>query len=82
MMRLSSRSFAWIPIAAVLIVLGSLAGSIYLDSREVAPRFTVSAETTVLTEPLTTEGFVDYAEAARRRIAEIPPEDNAARLLL
>lgn len=70
------------PIGIGLMGVGSLATVTYLDSREKWPRFTVSAETTVLTEPLTPEGFIDYAEAARRRIQDIRPEDNAARLLL
>ncbi len=46
-------------------------------------QFRISPETTVLVEPLTADGLVDYAEAIRRRNREeVPPEQNAARLLL
>lgn len=46
-------------------------------------QFRISPETTVLTGPLTEDGLVDYAAAIRQRNRdEVPPEQNAARLLL
>lgn len=74
----------WWFVALLLLVAISLSLSLWLTvAGDPANQFTISPETTVLTEPLTDDGLVDYAEAIRRRNREeVPPEQNAARLLL
>lgn len=46
-------------------------------------QFTISSETTVVTEPINAEGLIDYAAAIRLQYQdELHSPDNAARLLL
>lgn len=46
-------------------------------------QFAISPETTVVTEPLTPLGLVDYAAALRRNHgADVAPEENCVRLLI
>ncbi len=74
----------WWFYALMLLVVVSISLSLLLTvAGDPANQFTISPETTVLIGPLTEDGLVDYAEAIRiRNREEVPPEQNAARLLL
>jgi hypothetical protein len=79
------RGWGRIWLLAIGIVLVLLIGlSLWLTvAGDPKNQFTITPETTVLTGPLTEDGLVDYAEAIRRRNREaVPPDQNAARLLL
>jgi hypothetical protein len=53
------------------------------SAKKSKPPFTISKETTYLTEPLTEDGYVDYVAAINKRCSEgVTAENNAAVLLL
>ena len=58
----------------------------YLDPVDISQRkakFTISAETTFVTEPVDSLGYVDYEAAVNQRLSRgIKPEENAVVFLL
>jgi hypothetical protein len=74
-------------VCAVLVGAGSMAAA-QDDAKQPAPaaekqtKITVSKETTAVTKPLTSEGYVNYLEAINQHYGRgVKPEDNAAVLL-
>jgi hypothetical protein len=65
---------------AVAVIVAYLAGvSVKAFGDEPVRRYTISKETTYLTEPLRKDGSVDYVAALNRRSGEgVTPENNAA----
>lgn len=66
------------PLAGAICVVGGCGSRAQTPTR---PRFTVSRETTYLTEPLREDGTVDYLAGTNERL-RTAPEDNAAVLLI
>jgi hypothetical protein len=66
-----------LPCFAPLVLLGSVA--LAADPpKKPTPKFTLSKDTTVITEPLTADGYLDYETALNDRLrGKITPETNA-----
>ncbi len=74
----------WWILGVLALLLALFAGTFFYSTSEYfAPELVISRETTYITEPLTPEGFPDYAEALNRRLAEgVTAENNAVVPLL
>jgi hypothetical protein len=57
-------------------------GQIAEDDKAKKPKFTISKETTHITEPLDKDGYIDYVAALNKRLRQgITPKNNASVLL-
>ena len=74
----------WWILGVLALLLALFAGTFFYSTSEYfAPELVISQETTYITEPLTPEGFPNYAEALNHRLAEgVTAENNAVVPLL
>ncbi|HEY7326372.1 MAG TPA: hypothetical protein VH592_01940 [Gemmataceae bacterium] len=65
-------------IALLLLSVSLLAAKDDEDAKKPKPRFPLGKETTYVTEPLDTDGYIDYAAALNERLRrDVTPENNA-----